>query len=253
MYGFRSSSVKKSKVLAQFMSVTQQSTEVAERILRAQNYKLESALEYYYVNQHRYPGTVPSKASLKQLDKLFDRYVDDEKENCTQAGLAKFFEDVGVDLAHRWTLYIMYLLKTATNMQISRKEFTDYFGKMKAFTISDVKKTCTKECRSIDDSDSKFAQFYTWLYSHVKENENKRSIPKDFAIQLWDIVLSKDKYPLLEDFSKFASKNEEIKAITLDTWTVVRQFLRTCKDPKTFENDGAWPMLVDMYLDDAAA
>jgi len=241
-------------VLAQFMSVTQQSTEVAERILRAQKYKLEPALEYYYTNQHRYPTTSqPSKASLKELDKLFDRYIDDEKEKCSQTGLAKFFEDIGVDLAHRWTLFIMYLLKTKTNMQITRKEFTDYFGKMRAFTISDMKKTCTKECRSIDDSDKKFEEFYIWLYSHVKENEQKRSIPKDFAIQLWGIILSKDKYPLLEDLSKFASKHEDIKAITLDTWTVVRQFLKTCKDPKTFENDGAWPMLVDMYLDEAAA
>jgi len=248
---YGSSSVKKSKVLAQFMSVTQQSKDVSERILRAQNYKLEPALEYYLINQHRYPNTAPSKASLKQLDKLFDKYVDDSKENCSQAGLAKFFEDVGIDLAHRWTLFVMHLVKAATNMQISRKEFTDYFGKMKAFTISDIKKTCTRECRSIDDSDAKFAQFWTWLFTHVKENEQKRSIPKDFAIQLWGIVLSKQKYPLLEDLSKFAAKNEEIKAITLDTWTVVLQFLKTCKDPKTFENDGAWPMLVDMYLDEA--
>jgi len=250
---YRSSSANKSKVLAQFMSVTQQSKDVAERILRSENYKLEPALNYYYLNQHRYPNNAPDGESLKQLDKVFDKYVDDSKENCSQAGLAKFFEDVGVDLAHRWTLFIMYLLKTATNMQISRKEFIDYFGKMKAFTINDIKKTCTKECKSIDNSDPKFAKFYTWLFTHVKENEQKRSIPKDFAIQLWEIVLTKKKYPLLEDLSKFASKTEEIKAITLDTWTVVLEFLKKCKDPKTFENDGAWPMLVDMYLDDAQA
>jgi len=255
MSRFRSpTSGKKSKVLAQFMSVTQQSTDVAERILRAQKYKLEPALEYYYTNQRKYPvPALPSKASVKQLDKLFDRYIDDQKEACSQAGLQKFFEDLGVDLAHRWTLFIMYQMNASTMMQFSRKEFTDYFGKMKAFTISDIKKICLKECRSIDHSDKKFQEFYIWLYSHVKENEDKRSIPKDFAIQLWGIVLSKDKYPLLKDLSKFASKNEEIKAITLDTWTVVKEFLGICKDPKTFENDGAWPMLVDMYLDDAAA
>jgi len=252
-YG-RSSSGKKSKVLAQFMSVTQQSADVAERILRAQKYKLEPALEYYYSNQRKYPDPLkPSKASLKQLDKLFDRYIDDEKECCSQAGLSKFFQDVGVDLAHRWTLFIMYQLKATTMMQFTRKEFTDYFGKKKAFTISDIKQTCHKECNSIDNSNKKFEEFYIWLFSHVKENEDKRSIPKDFAIQLWGIVLSKEKYPLLDDISKFATANDEIKAITLDTWTVVRQFLATCKDPKTFENDGAWPVLVDMYLDNAQA
>lgn len=241
-------------MLAQFMSVTQQSADVAERILRAQKYKLEPALEYYYTNQRKYPEPAqPSKASLKQLDKLFDRYITDEKECCSQDGLGKFFQDIGVDLNHRWTLFVMFLLKSTTMNQFTRKEFMDFFSKKKAFTISDIKKICTKECTSIDQSNNKFEEFYVWLFSYVKENEEKRSIPKDFAIALWGIVLSKAKYPLLEDFSKFAAGDQEVKAITKDTWTVVRQFLATCKDPKTFENDGAWPMLVDMYLDNAQA
>jgi len=249
---FRGSTPKKSKVMAQFMAITQQSNEVAEKILKYHKYNLEPALEYYLGNQNKYPevGQV-SKASLRQLDTLFDRYIDDEKDASSQLGLSKFFEDVGVELSHRWSLYIMYQLKATQMMRVTRKQFTDYFGKMKAFTISDIKKTCVRECRSIDNTQKKFKEFYEWLFSHVKENEDKRSIPKDFAITLWGIILSEQKYPLLTDFCKFAKKNEEVKAITLDTWTVVRDFLETCKDPKTFENDGAWPVLVDMYLDAA--
>jgi len=249
---FRSSTQRKSKVMAQFMAITQQSNEVAEKILKSHKYNLEPALEYYLGNQRKYPEVAQvSKASLKQLDTLFDRYIDDEKDVSSQLGLSKFFEDVGIELSHRWSLYIMYQLKATQMMRLSRKQFNDYFGKMKAFTKSDIKKTCVRECRSIDNTQKKFKEFYEWLFSHVKENEDKRSIPKDFAINLWGVILSEQKYPLLPDFCKFAQKNEEVKAITLDTWTVVREFLETCKDPKTFENDGAWPVLVDMYLDAA--
>jgi len=250
----RGSSARKSKVMAQFMAITQQTADVAEKVLKSQRYRLEPALEHYYMNQKKYPESAqPSKASLAQLDTLFNRYIDDEKDFSSQLGLGKFFGDIGVELSHRWSLFIMYQMKSTQMMKLSRKQFTDYFGKMKAFTISDIKKTCSRECRSIDNSSKRFQEFYEWLFSHVKENEDKRSIPKDFAITLWSCILPLEKYPLLPDFSKFAQKNEEVKAITLDTWTVVREFLATCKDPKTFENDGAWPVLVDMYLEEAQA
>jgi len=242
-----------SKVVAQFMSVTYQSNSVAERILKMHRYKLESALEYYYDNQHKYPKcTEPPKASMNKLEKLFDKYAGDEKDSSSGEGLQKFFKDIDVDLSHRWSLYIAFLLKSTQMGKITRKQFTEYFGSKRAFTISEIKKTCAKECGSIDKRDKSFGEFYVWLFSHVKENENKRSIPKEFAITLWSIVLPTEKYPLLPDLSKFA-KDNEVKAITLDTWTVVREFLGTCKDPKTFENDGAWPMLVDQYLDAAQA
>jgi len=236
------------------MAVTTQSAEVAERVLKAYRYHLEPALEDYYMNRDRYPETgLPSEASLNKLDELFDKYREGDEGDCqdiiTSNGLMLFYRDLGVDLAHRWTLFIAYIMKAAEPMKFTRKEFKDCFAKQKAFTISDIKSTCEKECRSIEKSENKFEDFYIWLFSHVKENQDKRSIPKDFAMQLWSIVLPKEEYPLLDDLLAFTLNHKETKAITLDTWTVVREFLKTCKDPKTFENDGAWPTLVDEYLD----
>jgi len=243
-----------SKAVAQFMSVTQQSSEVAEKILRTNRFKLESALEYYYTYQSKYPQPAePPQASLNKLEKLFDKYAGDEKDSTSEEGLKKFFEDIGVDLTHRWSLFVAFLLKSKTMMKISRKEFTEYFGRKRAFTISEIKKTCIKECRSIEKSERLFGDFYVWLFSHVKEKEDKKTIPKDFTMMLWSIVLPVEEYPLLPDLTKFANENKEIRAITVDTWTVVREFLATCKDPKTFENDGAWPTLVDQYLDASKA
>jgi len=202
------------------------------------------------MNRNRYPETgLPSQASLNKLDVLFDKYTDGDKDSITSTGLVQFYNDIGVDLAHRWTLFIAHLIGAAEPMKFSRKEFKNCFGKQKAFTIRDIKKICEKECRSIERSETKFEKFYVWLFSHVKENKDKRSIPKDFAMQLWSIVLPKEEYPLLDDLLTFTLGHKETKAITLDTWTVVREFLKTCGDPKTFVNDGAWPTLVDEYLD----
>merc|ERR1719462_780866 len=118
---------------------------------------------------------------------------------------------------------VAFLVEATDPMKFSREQFIKCFSKYKAFRITDIKKTCERECRSIEKSEMKFEDFYIWLFSHVKENQDKRSIPKDFAMQLWSIVLPKDEYPLLDDLLTFTLGHKETKAITLDTWTVVRE------------------------------
>jgi len=249
------SSGQRSKVVERFMSVTQQSAEVSERVLKTQKYNLERALEHYYMYRDLYPSfepPKPTKASLKKLDRLFNKYVGGDQNDCTSSdGLVKFFQDIGIDLAHRWTLMVAYKLQASELAKFHRKEFQDGFSKMWAFTLKDIKNVCEKECRAIENSEKDFSEFYSWLFSHVKENEHKRSIPKDLAIQLWQTVLVKEDHPLINDFISFIQSSKETKSITLDTWINARKFLKECVNPKEFDNDGAWPILVDEYLESA--
>jgi len=246
------SSGQRSKIIDRFMAVTQQSAEMSERVLKTQNYQLERALEHYYMYRERYPTyelPTPSQASLNKLDRLFNKYAGStDKDSTSPEGLALFFQDIGIDLAHRWTLMIAFKLKASELAKFKRKEFQDGFSKMWAFTLTEIKQVCEKECRSIESSEKKFGEFYSWLFTHVKENENKRSIPKELAIQLWHTVLSKEEHPLINDLISFITNSKETKSITMDTWVNIRKFLKECKDPVKFENDGAWPILVDEYL-----
>merc|ERR1712218_234034 len=133
----------------------------------------------------------------------------------------------------------------------TREEFVDGFSALKAFTLKDIKKACEKECKNIATSEIQFDKFYVWLYNFVKENPDKRSIPKDTAMQLWKVILDNKKdYPLSDDFLDFVGNHKDTKAITSDTWKNVRKFLKQCKKIDGFENDGAWPILVDEYLDE---
>jgi len=240
-------------MIDRFMAITQQSAEISERVLKTQNYHLERALEHYYMYRERYPSyepPTPSQASLNKLDRLFNKYVGGDEKDCTSAdGLAKFFQDIGIDLAHRWTLMVAYKLKASELAKFKRKEFKDGFSKLWAFTLKEIKAVCEKECRAIDNSEKEFSEFYSWLFTHVKEDENKRSIPKDLAIQLWETVLVKQDHPLINDLISFTQNSEEVKSITMDTWVNIRKFLKECMDPQKFENDGAWPILVDEYLE----
>jgi len=244
---------KKTKIVVQFMSVTQASNETATAVLSKHRYSMDAALEHYFINRHLYPDTdppKPSKDKISKLNKLFEKYADeDEKDETSEDGLVQFYKDVGIDPNKKESLLVAYKLELSTMGEITRKEFVDGFSSMKAFTLKDIKKSCEKECKYILSSDDHFDKFYKWLYNFVKENPDKRSIPKDVALQLWTVVLGDNEYPLLKVFLEFCTTKDDLKSITMDTWTNVRKFLKTCRDTKGFVNDGAWPILVDEFLD----
>lgn len=244
----------RTKAKSTFINVTHCDPKVADTVLKKFNHSLQNALNYYWSHRDEYPANVPaapSQANVKALDAVFDKFASEEEKDSTSAdGLMEFYKAVDVDAAHRHALYIVYLLKTEEQGVISRQEFVQGFGKMRAFKISDIKTKIKSECASIDRSSEQFKKFYAWLFFYLKESKQKKSIGKDVATLMWGIVLKDRGLQLLDDLINFVDESEEeIKGITEDTWVNVKKFLETCKDPKTFENDGAWPILIDNYLE----
>jgi len=89
-------------------------------------------------------------------------------------------------------------------------EFIKGFTASGCNSISDIKTTVQQVIKSLSDNNT-FKDFYKWLFQHCKEDEKKKTIPTDLALQLWKIVLGPKKasYPLLEDWLKFVEKNKK--------------------------------------------
>lgn len=254
MWGKKKASKSQLTARSTFVSVTQCDNKVADLVLKKFRYDLQAALNHYWSNRDEYPANVPkapSATNVKQLETLFDSYTgDDEKDSTSQDGLMKFYENVGIDPMHRYALYVAYILKAETSGEISRKEFVNGCGGMGAFKLADIKSKLKTRCGSIDKSKSEFDACYVWLFTYLKENAQKKSIPKDIACIIWGLVLKDRGLKLLDDFLKFVEdSSEDVKGITSDTWINAKKFLEECNDPKNFENDGAWPILVDSYLE----
>jgi len=238
-----------------FTNVTQCDPKVAELVLKKFGYNLQTALNHYWSHRADYPANPskePSQANVKQLDTLFDAYADlqEEKDSTSEDGLMKFYGHVDIDPAHRYAFYVAYILKSESSGVISRKEFVQGFGKMGLFKIADIKTKLKTECANIDRSKEQFNSFYLWLFAYLKETAQKKSIPRDIAAVVWELVLGSRGLKLLSDFIEYVQNSDDVKGITSDTWINVKKFLEECDDAKSFENDGAWPILIDGYLDD---
>lgn len=252
------SASSKRKLINQFVGIAQVDRKLAEQILNGNQWNVEAAIEHFFVNRHRYPTEPPkpagpSQSEINALNKLFDSYADSEnRDRTSDEGILQLFEDLKVNPADVKTLMMSYMLQSSAMGVYSRKEFTNGFGNRHAITHKDMKIALDNEASRLQSSVSDYDEFYSWLFKHVKENEDKKTIQKLLAIQLWGVVLDKRSHPLRDDFCEFVENSDEFKAVTADAWINVRKFLLQCKNAKTFENDGAWPLMVDSYLDTRA-
>lgn len=246
---------KQVKVETQFASICQCSAEVAQTVCKKFKWDLQQAMEHYYGNRHKYPASVvkkeASKVQLKALDDLFNKYVDDEKDT-TGSDFQTLHEDIGIDFEAKGPFMLAFKFNCQTYGQMTREEFKKGFTKWESYKLPDMKIKASSMVKNFNSND--FSNMYTWTFNYMKDNDQKKTIPKEYAHAIWSVLL-KDHKPALPCLAKFLEfveeslEDDEVKAITSDTWKQTREFLTKCKDQKTFENDGAWPTLIDKFLD----
>ena len=93
---------------------------------------------------------------------------------------------------------------------------------------------------------------YRWLFIHTREDEKKKTIPKDVAIQIWTIVFKPQKYALFDDWIKFVRASNDMVAISKDLWEQLIDFLAETKSIDEFDDSGAWPVSIDEFVEHMA-
>jgi len=218
----------------------------ATRCLEASSWDINSAVNYFY--EHRSSFNIKQGDSSK-LGKLFSKYADEDDENImSEDGTIQFFKDISVDPTGMDTLVIAWLLKCGELGIIERQEFIDGFAKSGCSTIKDVKQACSSAVQSVQSNDQ-FKQFYKWLFIHTREDEKKKTIQKEVAVQIWTIVLKSRKYPLFDDWIKFVKASNDMVAISKDLWEQLVDFLSETKTVDDYDDSGAWPVAVDEFIE----
>lgn len=223
----------------------------AQKILESSSWNVQNALNEFFNNSSKYEAEKKAAGSADKVRKLFDKYADKEdKEIMSEQGMIQFFKDISINPDGHETLVISWLLNCTEMGLIQRKEFVEGFTNQGCSTIADVKTVVKGKITSLG-TDSQFKQFYRWVFQHVKEDEKKKTIPTNLAIQLWKIVLgSKQKdLPLLEKWLLWCEKSEDFKVVNKDIWEQVYDFLKETKDLKSYDDSGAWPVQVDEFIE----
>eukprot|EP00455_Lapot_gusevi_P038028 TRINITY_DN4264_c0_g1_i2.p1 TRINITY_DN4264_c0_g1~~TRINITY_DN4264_c0_g1_i2.p1 ORF type:complete len:261 (-),score=88.89 TRINITY_DN4264_c0_g1_i2:106-888(-) len=240
------------KILKDFQNVTGATAKVAEDTLKRHKWNLEQAVDSFF-------GAGPARQQREQkmgdetkLNRIFDRYVEqteDANRNIMFGeGMKQFFDDIKVDPEGVVTLAIAWKLRCSEMGVIQREEFVRGFATMGVDTLPALTTLADRVKQSLAEP-ATYKEMYKWVFHYVKGGEQKRSIDKELGLGLWGLLLDKNKYPLVEKFSSFIQQHRD-KAISRDLWDMAYDFVTSTRaDLSNFEDTGAWPIVIDEFVD----
>lgn len=194
--------------------------------------------------------------SKSKLESLFKKHYGDKEDPdiMSEAGMLKFFKDCGVNPESYETLVIAYLLQCEEMGIYEKAEFVKGFADQGCSNKKDIKQRVQDKVRSVQNNTSEYKKFYKWLFVHVKEDEKKKSIPTELAIQLWALVFKRYEHQmkLLAKWLEFceAVKDKDMKVISRDVWEQIFDFLQETSSIDSYDDaGGAWPVAVDEFVE----
>ena len=97
-----------------------------------------------------------------------------------------------------------------------------------------------------------YKDFYNFCFMFAKERDTK-VLGQEMAIGMWNLLLA-DKFTNLPLWINFLESREKKWPISKDTWTLLLDFFRQTKDDfSDYDEDGAWPVLIDDFVEWALA
>jgi len=132
--------------------------------------------------------------------------------------------------------------------EVSKEDFVAGMTKMGCNNIDDLK----KQLPNFDPGfleNTQFRDFFHFVFNFSRENATFKTIDVASVIQLLPIVLDKNRAPHLEYFLEFLTSSSQSR-ITTDQWDSFLQFNnQVAHDLSNYEEDGAWPLLFDDYVE----
>jgi len=243
------SSYQQRQAVKQFMQFTAAPENVALLVLRRTQFDINAATNYYFENSYQFQHMIPKSGDKNALGKLFDKYTDkSDTSRMSDQGMMDYYKAINLDPNGIMTFVVPHVLEMKVPMAITRAEFREGWAKL---GISDARGMASHlskiTSKYTNPRTGEFQMFYKWIFNYLK-SEDRKSIDRDNAVLVWGLMFAK--YPLGKKWIEFVEKTEDAKAITSDLWINLLSFLNeTQPDLSNFEDDGAWPVLIDQFVE----
>lgn len=175
----------------------------------------------------------------------FHKYAGADKVVGPEA-MEKFCEDIGVEPENIIMLVIAWHLEAANMGFFTKDEW------LRGMTL--LQCDCTERLQSkldylrseLNDSVA-FKNIYRYAFDFSRQKD-QRSLDMDTATSMLALLLGRS-WPLFPVFQQFLEQSK-YKGLNKDQWYNVLEFSRTIKtDLSNYDEDGAWPVLLDEFVE----
>ncbi|GJN29203.1 hypothetical protein PR202_gb17401 [Eleusine coracana subsp. coracana] len=225
----------------QFMTITGASEKVALQALKASDWHLEGAFDFFY-NQPQI-----SVANTRRLEDLYNKYKEPDADMIMVEGISQLCNDLMVDPQDIVMLVISWHMKAATMCEFTRQEF---IAGLQSIGVDSIEKFREKlpSLRAELKDDHKFREIYNFTFNWARE-KGQKSLSLETAIGMWQLLFAERQWPLIDHWCEFLQVRHN-KTISRDTWTQLLEFVKTI-DPQlsNYDEEGAWPYLIDEFVE----
>lgn len=211
----------------------------------------------YYGGRRQIQRTGPQpipQGNKKSLTKLFEKYTDksEDRDQMSEDGFQKFYKDIKQAMDGIASLVVAACIDAQEmGSEFTRNEFVDGWASNGCSNLKDIQRLVRDVNSTRMQERPVFRHFYKWLFEYAKgENHRAKSIDKELATALWEIVVDSSQCPLRDKYIQFVAKSYSESGISKDAWNQSLEFLWDTKgDLSNFVDDGSWPIVVDDFVE----